>query len=1597
MQGGTDGHIDLSAITNILGFRMDNQSTVSSEEFGKKSVAIQSGGIICDPDLLRFWVTEYIKQCPNLDAWLQLKGKERTIYLDKCAQSGQYADSFQWEAAQKILEKYLLFYRDDDQKNQTAKMKFITGSGSKFSFSSKAVMFDSKLKHYLPVFPDSPTNVLTLALRHFSPDSLCLPIRDNFDNPWIAVVPRSKNGNPVGDCLFLALALTETLAGLVMEASYKKPDQLQAVQGHPEGMPYGLAYDNQNCHMALTLGALSVLVGPEVSLADSVDPQRAAALVSVLHKLKESPLSAKELVTVRELISYVHRNVGLQQDFGETLIFLYGLVNSKQSKVEFRQCFTCYSCNKTWDTEQWTTNLIHLQLPLVEVRKFQELVTDWCFHENLVDYQCCQRDKSTVGTRTNLVALPDVIAFTLGRNILRRNRARILLEQMFQVVDITEEKLSYEVVQIGFHEGGLYGHFTYLMKNLSTGEWFFYNGGIIKKEDFTIVLKRSADIVYVAGKKPSLAFAKNVMPSLPLTIDLQKLPDETDLTPKNVIKSNVLVQSDPKLAIDDGLVDNLMNFTTSHSLVKYPMFALMVFARLLKQFLLYNNQALQVPLDAWWGDIANRFVRLSQLGLEDPKMIATWLPTVPFMFPGVNIQTYVTIDKKVVKSTVYSCPGSEERRTFQLIQLKPGGQYFPMVVPKKKGSVLANCLPVTGEDTKEIMFLVIPPLTNRFTTLGSLLFLEAYCRKETNDEVGVLPIAEPESFTPQRIPCPKTPVPGISENYWLCRMLLSLVCNERSLLFRTGEESTSIEQNLANYFALIRMAEIFFDITEDHFHLVLGCGRGRALLLLPCIAMCDLTVLGIERNAETVKECYRMLWDIQRNSKEIQSEGFPNSSQVCPWTRPKMTAFQCDSTAITSLAGVTSASRFVGGKKKDKEVTEEFKRVSKLLLGEKGLLFFWCYALREQAVAKLEMDTSKWKLIPMENMTEEGSKFSATLFINLNQVHNPVVNKTRMTAVLRDHFKAAQLRPDGVGPSPKKPLKDTLRHEPKPTVFFSPAQIEPRPRDDSRRNLTAELSGESVPRVEGPFVSPEPRKKKPRDKSTGESLTSPENKKKKREISTKSSDSQSPGPRTKRQKRQADSPAGGLNEQDFPSHESFHDEPPDGKPGQLPGFAPSPADTPGNSPSPADTPGNRLPAFTPVGDPPDRSAADTSSGVFLQNQIQDLREQLKSHVDKQVSGSSSDVIRSFKLQIQELQKLLENNSLINSAGRSQGSVDLVDMKKQLESIQETLVKKKNNDFLDLLKTVATKEDVKSGVDQARIAGLQGAVADLRVDNVQVMLAVKEGREDRALLGELMKKMVEKDNSHKTFLPPPQMPTSAESSLAQPRSHVRGSRSMSRNRSKEQRYKKSRGSKSRSSSRGSRAARRSRDSRSRSRTKGRGRDKNRRSRDSRSRSRSKGRGRDKNRRKSHSSSRKSFSRSRSREQRRSQTRKHQRHRSSSRSQRRYERTYDQSQRSRESPGNQGRSSSGIPARSYSNGFHPVTGAPLNDWSCADVSAFLQERHMPNRVVAAFTEAQICGAMLSTLSNEYLQNRLKMEEAHISAFRLAMQCAMNRNRS
>ena len=79
--------------------------------------------------------------------------------------------------------------------------------------------------------------------------------------------------------------------------------------------------------------------------------------------------------------------------------------------------------------------------------------------------------------------------------------------------------------------------------------------------------------------------------------------------------------------------------------------------------------------------------------------------------------------------------------------------------------------------------------------------------------------------------------------------------------------------------------------------------------------------------------------------------------------------------------------------------------------------------------------------------------------------------------------------------------------------------------------------------------------------------------------------------------------------------------------------------------------------------------------------------------------------------------------------------------------------------------------------------------------------------------------------------------------------------------------------------------------------------------------------------------------------------------------------------------------------YSSGVSPVSGLRLNDWSSSDVAGFLSARHLPSAVVAAFTTAQISGAMLSTLSDDYLKASLRMDNNQIAAFRVAVQNAMS----
>ena len=87
---------------------------------------------------------------------------------------------------------------------------------------------------------------------------------------------------------------------------------------------------------------------------------------------------------------------------------------------------------------------------------------------------------------------------------------------------------------------------------------------------------------------------------------------------------------------------------------------------------------------------------------------------------------------------------------------------------------------------------------------------------------------------------------------------------------------------------------------------------------------------------------------------------------------------------------------------------------------------------------------------------------------------------------------------------------------------------------------------------------------------------------------------------------------------------------------------------------------------------------------------------------------------------------------------------------------------------------------------------------------------------------------------------------------------------------------------------------------------------------------------------------------------------------------------------------------ISDKRYNAGVSPVTGYILNDWSSADVAGFLSSRHLPSAVVAAFTSAQISGAMLSSLSDDYLKDSLKMDNNQIAAYRVAVQNAMSGQR-
>ena len=151
--------------------------------------------------------------------------------------------------------------------------------------------------------------------------------------------------------------------------------------------------------------------------------------------------------------------------------------------------------------------MISLNLPVGPVCNFQELVTNWSHLEDIVDLNCCQEDSSTISVTSDLVSIPDVIGFTLGRNIsFQRTRVELDLNSEFEVIDITGQFHRFEVITVVYHEGGLYGHYTASKKNLMKGEWFYYNGGNIRGSVWSHVQERRADIVGSIVRRPGRSY-----------------------------------------------------------------------------------------------------------------------------------------------------------------------------------------------------------------------------------------------------------------------------------------------------------------------------------------------------------------------------------------------------------------------------------------------------------------------------------------------------------------------------------------------------------------------------------------------------------------------------------------------------------------------------------------------------------------------------------------------------------------------------------------------------------------------------------------------------------------------------------------------------------------------------------------------------------------------------------------------------------------------------------------------------------------------------------------------------------------------------------
>jgi hypothetical protein len=978
---------------------------------------------------------------------------------------------------------------------------------------------------------------------------------------------------------------------------------------------------------------------------------------------------------------------------------------------------------------------------------------------------------------------------------------------------------------------------------------------------------------------------------------------------------------------------------------------------------------------------------------------------------------------------------------------------------------------LTVIDTAEERFFVAPALENvssSFLTLGAILLLEVLFRTHFADD-GVIPVADPETYTPERYFAPKKRVDGISDNFWLAKALLHTVSKERSMLRREGQKSTAIEQNFMNYWQISRVIELFFPLDKDQIHLVAGCGRGKMPLIFNILANCDLTVLGIERSPEPVKEFSHMLWDIQNNA----------TAATVKFTRPKVCVTELDSSKILNLDGVDHVSRFVGGPSAAKE-SEEFFRFSKILV-ESNLRWFYCYGLNGANLAMLDIDCSKWRVITLKNMSEENNRYQCFLFLNTKRLREILEGKKTDRTLLKNTalkaaFAKAKQRPQGVGGSPSKVIQLV------------------KGRDDRKPAQILNIS-EAKPKLAKPK-----KLEKPKGAS---SKSSKKGSRKKAQIDQRENPADVPEDlsRKKAQIDQRENPA------DVPEDLGTHSDPgtqygdssitpsPTGFPnvsedsqlgsGHGTGYITPPlvsamnplrgaGDHEPQSDHKASTPGSRCLAkefllgsghgtgYTSpplvsatrergyLDSPSDRATSPSGSQRGTGGrQARDYRH--TSGKRTRTSSLKTDFSDQMSYVDTDAADFPENPILPVHPDTTPKTLSEADVKKVLIEVLDAQKKDLMLEAMKELKnSVATKEDLERGLEKSRTTSAEHALSDIKVASQKVLSQVESNKSTEKLFAKVIKYTLGKPRSHtRDEVYTEDRPSKRRRSKSRSRSHQRGKRSK-RSRSPARRRSERQRSRSRSRS----SHRRDHIERSKSRE------------HRRSESRSRSRQRRERSKRSRSPKRRRSERNRSRSRSRSSHQRDQDGTSKRKDQGREQRAQDQPYTTY-SPAAHSSSWTGGPTtlpfgrnmpnhtshshtfanttgnnympeqhgtcfgavrrvinpvasnenfsspkqadgttppasetkisdKRYSAGVSPVTGYILNDWSSADVAGFLSSRHLPSAVVAAFTSAQISGAMLSSLSDDYLKDSLKMDNNQIAAYRVAVQNAMSGQR-